>query len=356
MFRLATSIIFRKPAYLILVALLAFGAGPLNFFASPRVVAGELAPRSIKLSDSRATIANVSHEVSFDVVTPGIIGSIAVMYCSNSPLVEDTCVAPVGFDASSVTLASQAGETGFTVYSGSTANNVILTRPPAPALAGTAVYVFEDMVNPDDNGPLYARILTYPSSDASGTATDSGGLAMMILSAPTVSTEVPPYLLFCLGESISGLSCNTATEPFSDIGVLSPLTTGAAQSQLIIATNAENGYTMWALGGTMTSGNNTIPAMAGGPSQEGVSQFGINLRANTDPIVGQDVAGPGVATVMAGYNQQNQFRYQSGDTLATANAPDDYRKYTVSYIVNVADGQPGGVYSTTLTYITLANF
>lgn len=324
----------------------------------PRVLAAELAPRSIVLSDSRATITGVTHEVTLRVVTAGIIGSIVIEYCSNSPLEEDPCTPPTGFDASGATLTSQSGETGFSVYGpGTTANRVVLTRPPVLAPFGSvATYELGNMTNPTNNGPLYGRLYTYATSDASGTETDNGGLAMMILTAPTVSAEVPPFLLFCLGESIAAFDCNSATEPFSDVGILGPLVTGAAQSQLVVATNAENGYTMWVLGGTMTSGNNTLPAMAGGPSQQGISQFGINLRANAAPIVGQDVTGPGVATITPAYNVPNQFRYQSGDALATTGAPDDYRKYTVSYIVNVAAGQPGGVYATTLTYVALANF
>lgn len=357
MFRLAARITFRKRLVMIIVASLFMGAGPLNLSNAPQVLAGDLTPRTIRLSDSRAGIAGVVHEVSFGIVTSGIVGSIAIEYCSNSPLEEDPCTPPTGFDASAATLDSQSGEIGFSVYAGSTANRVILTRPPVLATSGSpGVYELGNITGPTNDGPQYGRIYTYPTSDASGSPTDSGGLAMMILPPSTINAEVPPYLLFCLGESITGFDCNTTTEPFSDIGILGPTVTGAAQSQMVIATNAENGYSMWVAGGTMTSGNNVIPAMAGGGSVKGSSQFGINLRANTDPIIGQDVVGPGVATITPSYNQQNQFRYQSGDTLATTTAPDDYRKYTVSYVVNVADSQPGGVYATTLTYIALANF
>ncbi len=356
MFRLVTRIASAKELPMVIVVLLLIGAGPLNILQPRHVVAAELSPRSIKLSDSRATLP-ISHQITLQVTTSGPIGSIAIQYCSNSPLEEDPCTPPAGFDASGAVLVSQSGEIGFSIYSGSTANIVILTRPPVLATGGTtAMYLLNNVVSQTNDGTLYARILTYPSSDGTGSATDSGGLALMILPAPTISAEVPPFLLFCLGESITAFDCGTATEPFSDVGILSPLVTGAAQSQLLVATNAENGYTMWALGGTMTSGNNILPAMAGGPSQKGVNQFGINLRANTAPVIGQDPVGPGVATIMPGYDQQDQFRYQSGDALSTASAPDDFRKYTVSYIVNVAAGQPGGVYATTITYVTLANF
>lgn len=338
----------------IIVVSLLVAAGPFN---SQTAYAADLSPRAIKISSSFATQTAVDYEITFNYATAGPVGSLMVMFCQESPLFVSPCTQPAGFDASGATLTSQTGETGFTVFGGSTAHEVILTRPPSVVAAGTnSVYTLSNITNPANDGALYARILTYASSDATGPNTDFGGLALAINPRPTIQAEVPPFLLFCLGESVVGFDCDTATEPFSDVGILGPLVTGAAQSQLVVATNGASGYSMWVIGGTMTSGNNTLPAMAGGPSQQGVSQFGINLRANTDPVVGQNATGPGVATIDAGYNTPNQFRYQSGDSLVTADSPDDFRKFTVSYIVNVADAQPGGVYATTLTYITLANF
>jgi hypothetical protein len=319
--------------------------------------AADLTQRAIKTSNNVATRTGVIYELSMGYATSGPVGSVLVEFCSEGPLVGEPCSQPPGFDASAVALTAQTGATGFTVFSGSTANQIILTRPPAAVSAGTsATYTLSGIQNPSNDGTLYARVLTFASSDASGPYTDSGGLALAISPAPTIQAQVPPFLLFCLGESITAFDCSSATEPFSDVGTLGPLVTGAAQTQIVVATNGAGGYTMWVLGGTMTSGNNTIPAMAGGLSQKGVSQFGINLMANTAPIVGQDVVGPGVATISPGYDTQNQFRYQSGDSLVTAPTPADFNKFTVSYIVNVASGQPGGVYATTLTYIALANF
>jgi hypothetical protein len=279
------------------------------------------------------------------------------LFCANTALLDQPCDPPAGFDATNVTLGSALGATGFSLYSGSTANNIILTRPPAPVTANTVgVYDFNQITNPDNPGPMYARIYTYPSSDASGPYTDAGGLALYYLTSVTVNAEVPPFLIFCLGENITGVDCSSATEAFSDLGNLSPNLTSAAQHQLLVATNAENGYSMWVLGHPMTSGNNELTAMAGEVAQKGVSQFGINLRANSSPVVGQDPAGPGTGVVTGGYNQVNHFRFNSGDTLATASQPDDFRKYTVSYVVDIPSTQPGGVYSTTLTYVALANF
>jgi hypothetical protein len=315
-----------------------------------------LAQRSIRVNNILAAQNGVTYGVSFATPASSLIGSVRVQFCSNTPLVDDPCTAPNGFDISNANLTSQGGITGFAISSNTTANEMVIGRPPAFETPTASTYIFTGVKNPLNGGSLYARIFTYPTSDGTGPYTDSGGLAMYFEGGIGVSAEVPPYIRFCLGESITNFDCTTATEPFSDVGILTPQVTGLAQTQMVVATNADGGYSMWVQGGTMTSGNNTIPAMSGVVSQQGVSQFGINLRANTNPVIGQDPVGPGLATVTAGYNQQNLFRFQSGDTLATATEPDDNLKYTVSYVVNVDANQVGGVYATTLTYITLANF
>jgi hypothetical protein len=328
----------------------------VSFWPPASLSAAEVVQRSIRVSDTQAAQSGVTYRMAFSTVTNSLVGSVRIRFCANSPLVDDPCSAPTGFNISNAFLASQQGMTGFVISSNTTANEMVISRPPLLEGPTTSIYLFTGVTNPLNGGSLYARIYTYPTSDGTGPYTDAAGLALYFEGGVGISAEVPPYLTFCLGESITSFDCNTATEPFSDVGILTPIVTGLAQSQMVAATNADGGYSMWVLGGTMTSGNNTIPAMSGAAAQQGVSQFGINLRANTAPVIGQDPVGPGVGAVAAGYNQQNQFRYQSGDFLATSTDPDDTRKYTVSYVVNVDEDQPGGVYATTLTYIVLANF
>jgi hypothetical protein len=336
-----------------LVSLLT-GVGPFN---TATVHADDLLERSLEISNSFAGASEVNYFALFKVATTGTVGSISILLCENTPLVDQPCDAPAGTNFTNTTLTQEGGLNGFSIYGGSTANNLILTRPPAIANAGVpAFYEFDKVHNPANSGPLFARILTYASSDATGTPIDSGGMALYIQDSLGINVEVPPYLTFCLGENISGVDCSTATEPFSDMGSFSPKLTSAAQHQIVIATNAPDGYSMWATGASMTSGGNVLTPMSGGTSTKGTSQFGINLRANSAPVIGQDSSGPGVAAVTAGYNQVNHFSFHSGDLLATAPAPDNYRKYTISYIVNVPANQPGGVYSAALTYVCLANF
>jgi len=300
---------------------------------------------------------DVNYNVGFSIATAGSIQSIAIEFCSNSALIEDPCVAPYGFDALNTHLINSTGISGFIVSPSSTVNKIVLTHAPSgPVNAGPVSFEFDDIVNPTNTDSYYTKISTYTSTDATGSPVDFGALAFSINKSFDVSVEVPPYLLFCQGETIDGYDCSTAQGNLLNLGQLSDEIPSVAQSQLVAATNASGGYNVSMSGGTMTSGNNILSPMAGTASAVGTSQFGINLRSNANPDIGIDPEGPGSGTVAARYNTPNRYRFSSGDTLATAAGVQDFKKYTISYLVNVAKDQSPGVYATTLTYICLANF
>jgi hypothetical protein len=107
----------------------------------------------------------------------------------------------------------------------------------------------------------------------------------------------------------------------------------------------------------MTSGNNVIPAMsATSGSSVGAAQFGLNLRNNSDPSVGAEVSGSGTGSPATGYGTVNQFRFVSGERVAMSSLPSDFNRYTASYIVNIPEDQPPGVYSTTVSYSAVVSF
>jgi hypothetical protein len=107
----------------------------------------------------------------------------------------------------------------------------------------------------------------------------------------------------------------------------------------------------------MTSGNNTITALSSPtPSLPGISQFGINLRDNSSPQVGEEPAGPGTAAPAPDYNIPNFFTFRPGDTIASSSLSTEFNRLTVSYVANVSADQPVGVYSTTITYLAVAQF
>ena len=350
----ATKITFAVGLLVFITASLLPGAKP---FYAQKVEAAQLGSRTLQLSNSLAGSTNVTYHVSIQLTTVQTLGSIQFEFCSNSTIPSDPCTVPNGFDASNVNFSQETGVGGFVVSNNSTANDIIITRPPAPTLAVVATFQFDNITNPGDVGSYYLRVLTYPTNDATGPYTDNGGMAFAINPAVSVSVKVPPYLLFCTGNTITGTDCSTANGDFLDLGALTTTHTGNGHSQMVIATNAQNGYSISVNGGTLTSGNNTIPPLtSGATSQTGVSQFGINLRANSNPSVGEDPSGPGIGAPTANYNQPNIYTYNNGDMVATAPGVTDYRKYTVSYIVNISKQQPAGIYASTFTYVALSNF
>jgi len=343
-----------SPLVRLLIVALLVSVG-LLYFARPSIAA--VVPRSILISDSRPSVA-ASYTLAFTLSSPETLGSIKLEFCANSPLLSEPCTTPSGFNISSATIASQSGETGFTIYGpGTTAGTIVLSRVPSAAPSGSVIYAFDNVLNPDTVGSFYGRLQTFASNDASGPENEHGGIALSLDDSVQISTEVPPYLLFCGGVTIGGFDCNNASGNYINFGNLNAGSTASATSQLLSATNAANGLNITVSGSSMTSGNNVINATAvSDASRPGTQQFGLNLVANATPLVGSNPQGPGTTSPTASYGSSDLFKFVSGDTLASTSGVDDFRKLTVSYIINIPTGQPIGVYATTLTYICLANF
>lgn len=316
-----------------------------------------LGSRYDKASTSQISAVS-SHLVGFDYTNfTSPVGSLEIEFCSNDPIPENACVAPAGFDATGVLLTSQSGEAGFTVHPNSTANDLILTRAPVVPANAASSYQLENIINPGTVGTYYIRLMTFSSIDASGAVVEQGGIALSTNDNINVSTEVPPHLTFCVGTTIPSFNCASAEGFFIDLGELSTDDARFASSQFMVATNAAFGYSVSVNGTSPTSGINVIPPIAAqSPSTPGTSQFGINLRLNSSPPEGQEPDGPGTASPTAAYNSPNLFRYQSGDTLVSVANSNDFRRFTVSYIVNISPSQHAGLYSTTFSYICLGNF
>lgn len=320
--------------------------------------AADLVPRTIFLGSSFASELTV-HNYQFQTATPSNIGSIQFQYCSNSPLFVDPCVAPAGLDVSSAGILSESGITGFTVSGSSTASNLIITRAPAAEGVVTANYSFDNIINPlTPNSVNYVRITTFDNVDGTGSVVDTGAVVFVIRDLFDVNAYVPPYMTFCVGVTVA-LNCSNASGFLSDFGELSSASPTTATSQFSVATNDPTGYNTFVNGQTMTSGANIIPNLSTQTiNQPGTSQFGINLRANTNPSVGSNPEAGSVASgaPTAAYNSVNQFRFVNGDRIASSSISTGFNKYTVSYLVNVSENQRPGVYATTLTYTSIASF
>lgn len=312
--------------------------------------------RSLQLTDATAS-AKSTYRVGFLYTTPGTVGSVRIQLCSNDPVPDEPCTAPAGLDMSAAVITTQIGPNGFSKGPGSSANQIILSRPPSAVGVEPGTYILSNVTNPSAPGTYFVRLQTYATSDATGPASDYGGIAFSINNGFSVSATVPPYLLFCTGITITGFNCTNAKGDFLNLGELSNAQANSGTSQFLVGTNAAQGYNVSAQGPTLTSGSNEITALlTNDVSRPGVGQFGFNLRANASPSVGSDPAGPGQSQPTAAYNTPNSYRYANQDVLVSRLSPDDVRLFTASYLVNVPKTQAAGIYVTTLTYICLANF
>lgn len=335
-----------------MTAALFFGAVPFAYASNSL-----LQNRYDQMANANAS-ANTTHLIGFTVTDPTSIGSVVFEFCSNSPLLPVACVAPPGFSASVAILTAQTGETGFSIHPSSTINKIILTRVAIAPVGGPSTYRFTNIINPSLPGTFYLRMSTYLSTDGSGANIQEGGTALAIVGGLSVAAEVPPYLKFCVSVTISGVDCTSATSYLIDVGELSTISANKASWEFVVGTNAGYGYSITMNGTTLTSGNNVIPALVvQTASQPGTSQFGVNLRANPSLNIGAEPSGPGTnGTVSPGYNMPNMFKFQTGDVVVSSTGSDDLHKFTTTFMANISKAQAAGVYTTTISYICLANF
>ncbi len=329
----------------------------LAMFQLPVSAAMRLQDRSLYINNANAG-AETFYRVSFRYMSPDPVGSVELLFC-NDPIPYHPCEVPAGLDVSSATLTEQTGEVGFSISTRST-NRIVLTRTPPQVPAGVrAVYTFDNIINSVDTSQAFSiRLKTLNSTDGTGPQVDFGTIRGQITDSIEIETQVPPMLIFCLAEEVEYNCTGTNDVHYSDMGTLSPSETITAQSQMAVGTNASGGFVITAVGAPLSAGTNTIPS----PSQPtasrpGQNQFGINLVANNDPVVGADPEGEWANAVVAGgYGQPNAYMFRSGDIVASSANVSLMKKFTVSYIVNVNPSLRAGIYTTTINFIASGRF
>lgn len=153
------------------------------------------------------------------------------------------------------------------------------------------------------------------------------------------------------------VAINGVTSSFT---AFSPSTASTATATFSISNYTSFGYSVQIVGGTLKNGSHSLPAMAStGASSTGTEQFGMNLVANTSPSnVGSNPVYDifGVGDVAANYDTPNQFRYVSGETIATADKSSGRTTYTITYLANVAPLTEGGTYKTKQTIVVVGTY
>jgi hypothetical protein len=358
-----------------LLAGLMFQAFPPGMASAAQITTRSLTLQAGAVDGGSKPGGVVKHLINFTVPSVGAtnIGSIQFLYCT---LAAGACTTPTGLVTTAATMGTQSGATGFTIVN-TTNGAPYITRVSASVAAGTALsYQLSTVTNPTaTNKTFFVRISTFASIDTTGVAIDTGSVAASTATQILLTGTMPESLVFCTGATVGTTvgvpDCLTATAGAVSFNQLfSPTDTATATSQMAASTNAGTGYAITVNGSTLTSGANTVTGMpATGLGTHGISQFGLNLKANTvltsTLAVGTEVAPAANGTNYKGqsapsYNTVDNFKFVTGDTVAnSANGGaggTDAQIFTASYIVNVPGSQPAGTYTTTLTYICTPTF
>ncbi len=193
---------------------------------------------------------------------------------------------------------------------------------------------------------------------------------------------------FCADQSLGGVSGNvsspnyileggfgtpgepsiavTVSNTTVDLGVLNISGTAAASSNFTVTSYLTAGYIVRINGNPPTNStglgtHSLTPLNAPNPSIPGEEQFGINLVANSEPGIGanpvqypDDTFAYGEPEI--GYDQEDYFKYVSGDIVAKSEVETGQTYYTMSIIANIAANTPGGRYQTVLVVQAIATF
>lgn len=155
--------------------------------------------------------------------------------------------------------------------------------------------------------------------------------------------------------------------PDVDLGVLSDQSTKTGSVQFKVSAYLSDGYVVQIVGPAPTAeGGHVLSSMSSAASTTGIEQFGMNIVANTSPLVGSDPAqdpdypsqpfGFGQAKASSGYDVANTFTYNSGDTIAESTQSSSYTVYTISYLANISGVTPAGTYTTQQSIVATATF
>lgn len=338
----------------------------------------QVSSRSIKMSSTAVSATNVAYQVNFTTVTNNqTIGSVVVEFCSNSPILGDTCSNPAGFlntNFSTLTLNSVTGNiTGLTIdKTDSTSNRLVLTRTAGAVANGPVSFTLGDgstngLTNPSTNATFYARIMTFTNTTGSAggnentNSTDAGGIAISTANQLNVTAKVQESLLFCVYTGATCSAGGTAVTLGDQNGVLaSTTTTYTANANFDVASNAVHGVSVHMQGTTLKSGSFTI-APAGAtcltdPTSSSTEMFGLRMLTLG---TGTSATAPyNCTTGSHAFDSSTTSGIPSlfGEEIASTSGPTDVSSSTIELAAKSANTTSAGIYTTTLTLIATATY
>lgn len=163
----------------------------------------------------------------------------------------------------------------------------------------------------------------------------------------------------------------TAGEPTIDVIVeqgesnLGTLRTDQAATKTMtvrIRSYLSDGYMLQLVGNPPKHPKHQLKAMTTrAASKPGTEQFGINVVANTDPVVGLNpVQVPSgefsFGVVEEQYAVPNMFKYVSDEVIARSDSESGRTDYTITMLINVSNRTPAGHYSGDFSAVVIPVF
>jgi hypothetical protein len=347
--------------------------------------------------------AKAKHTYDFLIGTAGAVQSLLIQYCT-TPLLDTTCTAPTGMDASTVaSIAAQSGggATAFTldtttsVTSGgyfatypcaSRAHCITLQRTGGASIsAAQAINLAfgtgggtDWIKNPTSAGTFYVRIYTFSNNTYTlANMIDEAAVAGSVSPTIDITAKVQEKLNFSVSATwvaptaactaLSGSGAIPLGDPTN--GVLDIATAYDAHSYFRLNTNAQNGTAVYYSGDTLKNAalTNTITALTSETlSIPGTAQFGLafdsgdvnysltNLTRDTGYDEGNGNINPTIAA---------KFNFATGSVttpvqIASASAGTTVACDTgsIRYIGNIATTTKAGIYRTSIAYIAVPTF
>ena len=337
-----TKLLIKQIYYILIAIVLLFAYFPNTASAA------QITPRKVTIGNSLAS-ASTTYAFTFTVPSSTVIQSASFTACDAASGACTRTGAASGFSVTGVTLTGQptnlGDASGWTVNTATAGSLRLVKSGDVAAPTGAQTVSFSNVTNPSASNSTFFIFMTTYSDAAWATPIDTGTVATSTAGQITVTASVAEALTFTLTAATVTLSPNPLTTS----------STGVGTSSMTASTNGATGYSISYTGTTLTSGTSTINAMAGAASSQNSKQFGMNLRHNTT-LGGTDVSGSGSGTYAAGYGTPDSFKFNSGDSVATAAAPTASNTFTVDYIANIDGSTAGGTYTSVLTYVATANF
>lgn len=322
--------------------------------------AATLTNASVALSDPRPSATSSYTFTGSTVTTATAIKCIKITFSTSSTSV----VTPTGFTALAATVNASStlinsSTTGWSFLPASTANTItyINATGVTPSAATGRTFVLDNVTNSSlaDTAYFY-KLVTFNNTDCATTPIDNVQVQFINTNGSTLSLSVDNTLSFTVNPVSSSAACDGTTTTQAStattipFGTVTSASNGVVCQDLTAATNATNGYTVYA---RYTS------APTNALAQTITDWTGTNTTPTTFPAAGTEAYGMTTNDATLGTGSVNRFTNagQKWAALTTANAEVAYEPtgvttatYRIGHQVGISTTTRPGTYQTTIIY------